>query len=94
MKTILCVCVRNAGRSQMAESFTKHPAKERGLPVRALSAIAGEKINLARIHLSEDWGLDDPKDASLAQVRVIRHPIHRRVETLLSHFSSAPSSKI
>ncbi len=142
MKTILYVCyvcVHNAGRSQMAETFTNHLAKERGLPVRALSAgtIAGEKINPvavadmeeigfsmegqqpkqltqemadsadriitmgcgveaeacpARIHLSEDWGLDDPKDASLEQVRVIRDQIRDLVETLLSQLSSTSYS--
>jgi arsenate reductase len=47
MKTILYVCVHNAGRSQMAEAFTNHIARERGLAVRGLSAgtIAGERIN-------------------------------------------------
>jgi len=45
--TILYVCVHNAGRSQMAEAFTNHLAKERGLSVSALSAgtVAGEKVN-------------------------------------------------
>jgi arsenate reductase (thioredoxin) len=44
---ILFVCVHNAGRSQMAEAFVNHLAKERGLAVRALSAgtVAGERIN-------------------------------------------------
>lgn len=107
MKTVLYVCVHNAGRSQMAEAFTNALARERGLPIRALSAgtVVGEKINPmteevmreagapldglrpkqltqqmadgadrvvtmgcgvdadscpAHIHLSEDWGLDDP----------------------------------
>jgi Protein-tyrosine-phosphatase len=47
VKTVLYVCLHNAGRSQMAEAFTNHLARERGLPIRALSAgtIAGEKIN-------------------------------------------------
>lgn len=47
MKTILFVCVHNAGRSQMAEAFVNHLAAARGLPVRALSAgtAAGEQIN-------------------------------------------------
>ena len=119
MKTVLFVCVHNAGRSQMAEAFTNALAKERGLAVRALSAgtVAGEEINPAalavmqeagvsmagqtpkqltqamadsadrivtmgcgvdadacpaRIHLSEDWGLDDPKGQPLEKVRA--HP--------------------
>ena len=34
MKTVLFVCVHNAGRSQMAEAFVNKLASERGLPVR------------------------------------------------------------
>jgi arsenate reductase (thioredoxin) len=133
MKTVLYVCVHNAGRSQMAEAFTNKLAQERGIAVRALSAgtIAGEQINPtavavmqeidismeghspkqltqemadsadrvitmgcgvdaeacpARIHLSEDWGLDDPKGQPLNKVRAIRDEIKTRVETLLAEF--------
>ena len=133
MKTVLFVCVHNAGRSQMAEAFTNALAKERGLQVRALSAgtVAGMEINStalavmqeagvsmagqtpkqltqamadsadriitmgcgveaeacpARIHLSEDWGLDDPKGQPLEKVRAIRDEIKARVETLLAEF--------
>jgi arsenate reductase len=47
MKTILYVCVHNAGRSQMAEALTNHLARQRGLAVQGASAgtVAGEKIN-------------------------------------------------
>ncbi|HWP49312.1 MAG TPA: arsenate reductase ArsC [Candidatus Limnocylindrales bacterium] len=47
MKTILFVCVHNAGRSQMAEAFFNYFAKARGLKIRALSAgtMAGKEIN-------------------------------------------------
>ena len=47
MKTVLFVCVHNAGRSQMAEAFTNQLARKCGLPVRALSAgtVAGARIN-------------------------------------------------
>ena len=38
----------------------------------------------ARIHLSEDWGLDDPKGQPLEKVRAIRDQIKARVETLLT----------
>ena len=38
MKTVLFVCFHNAGRSQMAEAFFNHFARERGLPLRAVSA--------------------------------------------------------
>ena len=47
VKTVLFVCVHNAGRSQMAEAFTNHLARKRGLAVRGASAgtVAGERIN-------------------------------------------------
>lgn len=47
MKTVLYVCVHNAGRSQMAEAFTNALAKEKHLEVRGESAgtVAGAKIN-------------------------------------------------
>jgi arsenate reductase len=131
MKTVLFVCVHNAGRSQMAEAFLNTLAIQRGLHVRALSAgtVAGEEVNPAavavmqevgislagrkpkpltqamadsadriitmgcgvdadvcpaRIHLSEDWGLDDPKGQPIEKVRAIRDEIKTRVETLLA----------
>lgn len=131
MKTVLFVCVHNAGRSQMAEALLNHLAAERGLAVRALSAgtVVGQQINPiarevmaeigisldgqqpkpltqamadaadrvvtmgcgvdaeacpARIHLSEDWGLDDPKNAPKEKVRVIRDQIQSKVESLLA----------
>ena len=58
MKTVLYVCVHNAGRSQMAEAFTNQLAKERGLAVRALSAgtIAGEEINPAALAVMQEVG--------------------------------------
>jgi len=137
MKTVLYVCVHNAGRSQMAEAFTNALARERGLAVRARSAgtVAGEKINPiaeevmreagvpmdgqmpkrltqemadgadrvvtmgcgveadacpARLHLSEDWGLDDPKGRPVEAVRAIRDQIKARVEALLAELSAPP----
>jgi arsenate reductase len=58
-KFILYVCVHNAGRSQMAEAFTNHLAKERGLPIRALSAgtIAGSRINPAAEQVMAEAGV-------------------------------------
>ena len=38
----------------------------------------------ARIHLSEDWGLDDPKEQSAEKVRAIRDEIKAKVESLLA----------
>ena len=141
MKTVLYVCVHNAGRSQMAEAFTNALARERGLPLRALSAgtVAGEEINPvaeevmreagvpmdghmpkqltqemadgadriitmgcgvdadacpARLHLSEDWGLDDPKGRPIEAVRVIRDQIRARVKTLLAEMSMASEAAL
>src|SRR5262249_7796382 len=42
----------------------------------------------ARIHLSEDWGLDDPKGQPIEKVRAIRDQIKERVEALLSEVSA------
>jgi arsenate reductase len=134
MKTILYVCVHNAGRSQMAEAFTNELAAKRGLPVRGESAgtEAGERVNPlavqvmselgismegqkpkqltqemadaadriitmgcgvdatscpARIHLSEDWGLDDPAGKPMEKVREIRDQIRSRVDELLTELN-------
>ena len=38
----------------------------------------------ARMHLSEDWGLDDPAGQPIDKVREIRDQIQTRVEDLLS----------
>ena len=47
MKTVLFVCVHNAGRSQMAEAFFNKMAAERGVPIQAISAgtVPGTAIN-------------------------------------------------
>ena len=135
MKTVLFVCVHNAGRSQMAEAFVNHLAKEQSLAVVGESAgtVAGTQINPvavqvmnemgismegqapkqltqeladkadkkitmgcgvdadvcpARIHFTEDWGLDDPKGQPIEKVREIRDQIKDRVETLLKEMVS------
>jgi arsenate reductase (thioredoxin) len=38
----------------------------------------------ARIHVTEDWGLDDPKGQPIETVRRIRDQIRERVEALLT----------
>jgi arsenate reductase len=40
----------------------------------------------ARIHLSEDWGLDDPAGQPIEKVREIRDQIRVRVEEMLAGF--------
>lgn len=59
MKTVLFVCVHNAGRSQMAEALTNHRAAERGIDVRAISAgtIAGERINPVAVQAMAEIGI-------------------------------------
>jgi arsenate reductase len=42
----------------------------------------------ARIHLSEDWGLNDPKGEPIETVRIIRDQIREKVEVLLSEMSA------
>ena len=42
----------------------------------------------ARMHLSEDWGLDDPKGQPIEKVRAIRDRIEARVEGLLSELGN------
>ena len=41
----------------------------------------------ARLHLSEDWGLDDPKGQPIEKVRSIRDEIRAKVEALLTEMS-------
>jgi arsenate reductase len=71
MKTVLFVCVHNAGRSQMAEAFTNHLAAERGIPVRALSAgtMAGERVNPAAQQVMAEVGIpmDGQKPKQMTQ---------------------------
>ena len=43
----------------------------------------------ARIHISEDWGLDDPKGQSIEKVREIRDQIRERVENLLENWEKS-----
>jgi arsenate reductase len=59
MKTILFVCVHNAGRSQMAEALLNHLAAERGLLVIAESAgtDAGNAINPTAVEVMREIGV-------------------------------------
>jgi arsenate reductase len=59
MKTVLFVCVHNAGRSQMAEAFVNKLASEKGLPVRGLSAgtEAGERVNPLAVQAMSELGI-------------------------------------
>lgn len=59
MKTILFVCVHNAGRSQMAEALVNHRAKERGLAVQGQSAgtVGGKALNPVAVQAMEEIGI-------------------------------------
>ena len=59
MKTVLFVCVHNAGRSRMAEAFVNKLATERGLSVRGLSAgtEAGEWVNPLAVQAMSELGI-------------------------------------
>ena len=59
MKTVLFVCVHNAGRSQMAEAFLNASATERGLQVRAESAgtLGAGTLNAMAVQAMEEIGI-------------------------------------
>lgn len=59
MKPVLFVCVHNAGRSQMAEAFFNHLARERGMAQCAQSAgtAPGERINPMAAAAMEELGI-------------------------------------
>lgn len=59
MKTILFVCVHNAGRSQMAEAFTNALAQARGLAVRGESAgtEGGSQLNPVAVEAMSEIGI-------------------------------------
>jgi arsenate reductase len=59
VKTVLFVCVHNAGRSQMAEAFVNHFAQERGLPIRAESAgtVGGKQLNPLAVAAMAEVGI-------------------------------------
>lgn len=59
MKRVLFVCVHNAGRSQMAQAFFNHLAKQRGLDAVAESAgtAPGERVNPVAVEVMEELGI-------------------------------------
>lgn len=59
MKTILFVCVHNAGRSQMAEAFVNHYAALHGLSVRGASAgtVGGKQLNALAVEAMAELGI-------------------------------------
>lgn len=59
MRTVLFVCVHNAGRSQMAEALTNRRAQSAGLDVRAFSAgtVGGKGLNPTAVQAMEEIGV-------------------------------------
>ncbi len=59
MKTILFVCVHNAGRSQMAEAFLNRFAQDQTLPIRAESAgtMGAGSLNAVAVAAMEEIGI-------------------------------------
>lgn len=59
VKTVLFVCVHNAGRSQMAEAFLRQVATERGLNLTAESAgtLGAGSLNPMAIAAMEELGI-------------------------------------
>lgn len=59
MKTVLFVCVHNAGRSQMAEAILNDLATKEGLDVKGVSAgtRAGQNVNPQAVAAVEELGI-------------------------------------
>ena len=57
MKTVLFICVHNSGRSQMAEAFFNHMAKERAKAISAGSHPA-DKVNPVAAEAMREAGID------------------------------------
>ena len=54
---VLFVCVRNAGRSQMAAALLDHHAKGR-VRVRSAGSAPADQINPAVVSVMAEWGID------------------------------------
>lgn len=59
VKTVLFVCVHNAGRSQMAEGFLRAMARERDLDLVSESAgtLGGGSLNLVAVEAMKEAGV-------------------------------------
>ncbi len=132
-KTILFVCVENAGRSQIAEGFFRkyapegyEPLSAGTKPVSQINPLATQVMNEIGLDISKqkskdltedmmrnsdkiinmgcmdknfcptlfipkviDWGIADPKDKTIDQVRGIRDEIERRIKELATDVSLA-----
>ena len=75
MKSVLFVCVHNAGRSQMAEAFVNSIAAQSGVEVVGLSAgtITGSAVNPVAVEVMGEVGISmvgqTPKQLTSEMVR-------------------------
>jgi arsenate reductase (thioredoxin) len=127
-KTILFVCVENAGRSQMAEGFFRKYAPEGYEPISAgtkptsqINPIVVQVMDEVGLDIKQrkpkditedmmrnstkivnmgcmdksfcptmfipnliDWGIEDPKEKQIEQVREIRDNIEQRIKQLVT----------
>ena len=60
LRTVVFVCVHNAGRSQMAEAFLNRFASDSGVPVQGLSAgtLGGKDLNPMAVSAMAEVGID------------------------------------
>lgn len=90
MRPVLFVCVENSFRSQMAEAFFTRNVPEEFRAVSAGTAPA-DIVNPRSLEVMKeagDWGITDPKDKPLEEIRKIRDEIKDRVEKLIRELSS------
>ncbi|MGW5364069.1 arsenate reductase ArsC [Actinopolymorpha pittospori] len=57
-RSVLFVCVHNAGRSQMAAGFLTHLANAGGVEVRSAGSLPAEQINPVAVEAMAEVGID------------------------------------
>lgn len=57
VRSVLFVCVHNAGRSQMAAGFLRHLAGDR-VEVRSAGSIPGDQVNPVAVAVMAEVGID------------------------------------
>ena len=86
MKTVIFVCVHNAGRTQVDLSSARPQTLTTELAGEAQLLITmgcGDECPYVPGVRREDWLLDDPKGQPVERVRAIRDDIRARVEALV-----------
>ncbi len=98
-KSVLFVCVENAGRSQMAEGFFRRYAPKGFMTLSAGTKPSGDinPINMGCMDKSFcptlfipnviDWRIEDPKGKPIEKVRQIRDDIDAKVRHLAAELN-------